>query len=160
MPLVNSGRRAPAWKSPTGGRLGFIDPASIAIIVSSVREAQQSGGSVFDIFGPSGGFQERQAIRDQYNTIADRIKQMYPTMPPSIRPAVGIYLGTIDSVIARGATASDLADIQAKSAEWESTIAMLAATPGAAFDLAGFPWYVWLIAAGVIVPLIIKGKGR
>lgn len=83
-------------------------------------------------FGGLGGFKERQATRDAYNALADWLRDTAPSMPPSIRAAVELYVGHTRSVIVRGAQYGDLLEIRAKIAEWEKVILQQAAAERAA----------------------------
>lgn len=79
-----------------------------------------------------GGFEERQATRDEYNALAGHLQEIVSTLPSSIRAVVEIYLGRCRSVIARGAQYGDLLEIRAKIAEWETVILQQAAAERAA----------------------------
>ena len=155
--------RGRKWNATPLSNIGFISPAAIAFFAQATKEAEKAGeakgGSIFSVFGPTPGFQERQAIRDEYNALADSIKRMYPTLTGPVRDAVGFYLPTIEGVIARGAKAADLAELRDKAAVWQS-MSSASVTPGAvpAFDLAGFPWYMWAIGLGLLLPVILKRK--
>lgn len=78
------------------------------------------------------GFEERQAIRDEYNALAGHLQEIVSTMPPCIRPAVEMYLGRARAVIGRGAQHGDLMEIRAKVAEWEVIIFQVGAAERAA----------------------------
>lgn len=154
--------RGRKWNATPLSDIGFIDPASIAFFAQAAKETREGGG-ITDIFGPTAGFQERQAIRDEYNALAGSIVGLLPTLTGPVKDAITFYRATIDSVVARGAKAADLAELKEKAAEWRAMSSMTAA-PGTvpvavpAFDLAGFPWYVWAIGLGLLLPVILKRK--
>jgi hypothetical protein len=126
-------------------------------IAEKAEEAK--GKSVFDIFGPTEEFQSRQAIRDEYQGLAGQFRRTVPGLPADLKAMFSPYLAHIDAVIVRGATASDLSDIKGKLAGLQ---AMMMASrpagvaPGVDFAMAGLPWYVWLIAAGLLLPRLLK----
>lgn len=136
-----------------------LDPVTMLTIAEKAEEAK--GKSVFDIFGPTEEFQSRQAIRYEYQGLAGQFRRMVPSLPLDLKAMFTPYLAHIDTVILRGATAADLPDIKGKLAELQAM--MMAArpagvAPGVDFAMAGFPWYVWLIAAGILLPMVIKKK--
>jgi len=140
--------------------LGFINPATISFITQSYQAARgATGGGVFDIFGPTQEFREAQAVRDEYNAMADSLRDNLPSMPESaVKRSMSVYLPITRSVIARGAKASDLAELKAKFAEWAEMSSAAAAAPS--FEMAGLPWYVWIIAGGLLLPMFLKKGGR
>lgn len=142
--------------APLSG-LGFF---SIKDIVEGVR-------SIPDVFGPTKAFQEAQLIRDEYNALADYWRDtVFPTLTGRVKSAVALYLPITQSVIARGAREQDLTELKMKTAEWSamalSEVSVPVDVPAAApaFDLAGFPWYIWLIAGGLLLPLVLRRGGR
>jgi len=134
-----------------------LDPVTVFTVAEKVGESK--GKSVFDIFGPTEEFQSRQAVREEYQGLASQFRRTVPGLPADLKAMFSPYLAHIDTVIVRGATAADLTDIKGKLAELQAM--MMAArpagvTPGIDFAMAGFPWYVWLIAAGLLLPKLLK----
>jgi hypothetical protein len=150
------------WKATPLSGVGFLDPATIAFFAQAAKGTREGGG-ITDIFGPTAGFQERQAIRDEYNALADGLRDSLPGMPPGIvKEAIAMYLPVTRSVIVRGAKAADLSELKAKADEWRALAMTVVPTTGPdiapALDLAGFPWYVWAIGLGLLLPVILKRK--
>ena len=75
-----------------------------------------------------GTFSGRQQIREQYQQMADTIRGVLDIVPPRMQPAVKRYLNHVSDVIARGATARDVAEFNAKIDEWTETEKSLTAT--------------------------------
>lgn len=73
-----------------------------------------------NIFGPSGGFQTRQAIRDAYQDLAVKVRGIVPALSVSLRAVVVPYLVKVSNVIGRGATLADLDELKMKIAEWQT----------------------------------------
>jgi len=71
-------------------------------------------------FGSVGGFKERQAIRDQYLAVVRGVQGLVPQLPSDMQVIVNLYLNHVASVIARGATISDVQEIEGKLAQWEA----------------------------------------
>ena len=144
------------WTARPLSGMGF-DPVTASFIVGGAKET-----GVFSIFGPSEEFMKRQDVRDQYQEIADNIRMMAPTLPAHLKPIVISYLPHISSVIARGATASDLSEIKAKATQWQTMLTqgpptgLLPTVPGVKAAMAGLPWYVWVIGLGILLPKILK----
>lgn len=113
---------------------------------------EKAAETLFDTaFGPSKAFQERQAIREEYQGIADMIRQAAPGFP---------HHAQISAAIARGATASDLQILKAQWADYQASVPatvrdMLPDLP-AGFSVAAMPWYVWVIGAGLLVSMLRK----
>ena len=89
-------------------------------ILSCTCNGRPVSATIGGIFEPSKSFQSRQAVRDEYQGLADNVRSLEPTLPASIKSLVARYLPHISSVIARGATASDLIELKAKIADWEA----------------------------------------
>jgi len=127
-------------------------------LFSEAIKATGAATSMFDVFGPTEAFQARQAIRDEYLPFAQALVRTISTLAPGdLKTRFSPYLSHIDAVIARGAVAADLSEIRTKTAELQAAM-VAGAAAGNAFDVAGLPWYVWLIAAGVLLPMVIKKK--
>lgn len=114
--------------------------------------AKEGASSLFDTaFGPSEAFQKRQAVREEYQGIADMIRQTAPGFP---------YHVQISEAIARGANASDLGLLKAQWAEYQASVpakvASLLPDLPAGFSVAAMPWYVWVIGAGLLVSMLRK----
>lgn len=88
-------------------------------IYNLVRE---SGPDTWALNGLGSSFAERQAIRDQYQAVADSLRRLAPSLPSNFQAVVKIYLSHVASVIARGATAIDLQRIKKKLGEWEALL--------------------------------------
>jgi len=67
-------------------------------------------------------FAQRQAIRDQYQAVAGSLRKLAPSLPSNLQAVVKIYLSHVSSVIARGATVTDLQQIKKKLGEWEALL--------------------------------------
>ena len=160
MPQYMRRARGGKWSATPLSGVGYIDPATIAFFAQATKSASEEGGGTFDIFGPTAAFQSRQAVREEYQSLADNIRRLAPTLSGAVRNAVDLYLGHISGVIARGATAADLAELKEKSAEWEAMmgVSIPVSVAPTGFELAGFPWYVWALGLGVLLPLILKRK--
>lgn len=74
-------------------------------------------------------FADRQKIRDQYQTYADTLRGIIDQVPARMQPEVKAYLNHVAQVIARGATAQDLSEFEAKLKEWSALESQLVATP-------------------------------
>jgi len=74
------------------------------------------------IFGPSASFKAAQKIRDEYNAMADNLRDTVDAMPLFLQQLVRLYLPRTRSVIARGALEADKQEIIAKLAEWEALV--------------------------------------
>jgi len=151
-----SPRRGGKWTARPLSGIG-LDPVTVLTIAEKVEESK--GKSVFDIFGPTEEFQSRQAVREEYQGLAGQFRRMVPVLPPDLKAMFTPYLAHIDVVIVRGATAVDLPDIKGKLAEMQAM--MMAArpagvAPGVDFAMAGLPWYVWVIAVGLLLPKLLK----
>lgn len=122
-----------------------------------IKGTAEAVKGVFDVFGPTEEFQEAQAVRDAYNAMADSLRDSLPLMPEgAVKSSMRAYLPVTRSVIARGAQASDLAELRAKINQWGAMSDAAVTAPS--FEMAGLPWYVWLIAAGVLLPMVLKRK--
>jgi len=121
------------------------------VVAYAAGEAAKAGGeTLFEkAFGPSKEFQERQTVREEYQGIADMIRQVAPDFP---------YHAQISEAIARGATASDLGILKAQWAEYQTSLppaarSLLPSLP-TDFSMAAMPWYVWVIGAGLLVSML------
>lgn len=134
-----------------------LDPVTMLTIAETAKEAK--GKTVFDIFGPTEEFQSRQVTRDEYQGLAGQFRRMVPSLPADLKAMFTPYLAHVDTVIVRGATASDVSDIKGKLAELQGMMVSARpapVAPGVDFAMAGMPWYVWLIAAGLLLPKLLK----
>lgn len=91
-------------------------------LYNRVRDIQTSGMSGLDIFGPSSKFKFAQRIRDEYNAMADNLRDTVDSMPVFLQGLVRMYLPRTRAVIARGAVESDKQEIIAKIAEWDALL--------------------------------------
>lgn len=156
-------------------RTGKWGPGTLgqAEYTEEIKEEYEERRDIFEtIFGPRTGFATRQAVRDEYQSLAGRIRRMPndTTLSAQVRAVALAYLGRLDGVIARGATESDLSEIKLKLEELNRMIAQttvvgtrpvgippdVTGAPGVSPALAGMPWYVWAIAAGILLPMILK----
>jgi len=135
-----------------------IDPATALMIAQKTEETKTK--NIFDVFGPTEAFQTRQAIRDEYQGLAGQFRRTVPSLPSDLKAVFSPYLGHVNAVIVRGATAADVSDIKGKLAELQAM--MIGGAPtrmrpdGVDFATAGLPWYVWLIAIGLLLPKLLK----
>lgn len=149
-------RRGGKWDARPLSGMG-IDPATAFMIAEKAEGVKEK--SVFDVFGPTEEFQSRQAIRNEYQGLAGQFRRIVPTLPSDLKAMFSPYLSHINAVIVRGATAADLPDIKGKLAELQRMMiagAPARVQPGADFAMAGLPWYVWIIAAGLLLPKLLK----
>jgi len=161
MPQYMRRDRGGKWSATPLADVGFIDPASLALFAQSVSE---SAGGIFDVFGPTEKFKQEQAVREEYQLWKKRMWALINHGPKEISAEImRDYRVHTDDVVRRGATASDVAEIKPKVLEWERRAAAIysgAPVPGTSILplTAGFPWYAWALAAGLVVTLILKRK--
>lgn len=115
--------------------------------------AEKGGESIFDrLFGPTKEFQERQAVRDEYQGLADMIRQVAPDFP---------YHADISAAIARGATQADLNILKAQWSQYQAqhagtTTAPGITVPGGAIATAGLPSWLMLAIAGAAAFMLFR----
>jgi len=83
---------------------------------------RESRPNTWALSGLGSSFAERQAIREQYQAVASSLRKLAPSLPSNFQAVVNLYLSHVSSVIARGATATDLQRIKKKLGEWEALL--------------------------------------